>query len=100
MKFVNLDESWSFKAKISGSDPLIDPGTVLFLRLFVSCPSKFVVEGQLRIWKTRTKPRSRKFWNTEGQIKHTGIRHGNHIPIGNEILYIDFLGKVIHDDEK
>ena len=33
------------------------------------------------------------------QIKHTGIQFGSHSPIGNGILYIDFLGKVIHDDE-
>ena len=33
------------------------------------------------------------------QIKHTGIRLGSRIPVGNEILYIDFLGKVIHGDE-
>ena len=33
------------------------------------------------------------------QIKHTGIRLGSRIPIGNEILFMDFLGNVIHGDE-
>ena len=31
MKFDNLDESWSFTKRISGSDPQIYPGTFLFL---------------------------------------------------------------------
>ena len=31
MKFVSLDESWSFRTKISESDSQIDPGTFLIL---------------------------------------------------------------------
>ena len=60
MKFDNLDESWSFTTRISGSDPQIYPGTFLFLWPFVSCLSKVIVEGQLRIWKPGMKQRSKK----------------------------------------
>ena len=35
----------------------------------------------------------------QSQIKHTGIRLGSHISFGNEMFYIDFLGKGIHGDE-
>ena len=37
-KFINPDESWSFRTKISRYDPQIYPGTLLFSWLFVSCP--------------------------------------------------------------
>ena len=59
------DESWSFRTKISGSDPQIYPCTFLSFRLFVSCTSKVIVEGHLRIWKPRTEP-SRVRSNTQG----------------------------------
>ena len=42
------------------------------------------------------KQKSRK---TKSQIKHTGILHGSHISIDNEVLYKDPLNKGIHGDE-
>ena len=60
MKSVSLYESWCCRTKITGSDPQIYPCTLLFLWLFVSCFSKFIVEGHLRIWKPGMKPRSRR----------------------------------------
>ena len=37
--------------------------------------------------------------NKQSDHTHTGIRLGSGSPLGNEILYMDFLGKVIHGDE-
>ena len=54
MKFDNLDESWSFTTRISGSDPQIYPGTFLFLWLFVRCPWKLTVERHSWSWKPKT----------------------------------------------
>ena len=59
MMSVSLDEPWSFRTKISGSDLQIYPCTFLSFRLFVSCTSKHIAEGHLRIWKPRTKPSRR-----------------------------------------
>ena len=53
--------------------------------------------GQVRATR-RMKPRSRRLRKTKSQIKHTGIRHGSHIPIDNEVFYIDPLNKDIHGD--
>ena len=46
------------RAKISGSDLQIYPGTSLFLWRSVICVSEINVEGQLRIWKPGMKLRS------------------------------------------
>ena len=35
----------------------------------------------------------------KAQIKLAGIRHGSHISLGNEVIYIDPLNKAIHGDE-
>ena len=98
-KFINRDESSSFRTKISGYDPQIYPGTLLFFWLLVSCPSKITLEGHLRRWKPGTKPRSRRLGKNKSLVKHAGIRHGRHISLGNEVLYIDPLNKGIHGDE-
>ena len=37
--------------------------------------------------------------NNKSDKKNTRKRLGSHSPIGNEIYYMDFLGKVIHGDE-
>ena len=37
MEVVSLEESWSLRSRISGSDPQIYPGTFQFLWTFVSC---------------------------------------------------------------
>ena len=70
LKSVSLFESWCFRTKITGSGPQIYLGAFLFLWLFVSCFSEFIVEGQLRIWKPGMKPRRRLRkkvrWNTQG----------------------------------
>ena len=74
MEVVSLDESWSLRTKISGSDPQICP-------LSNSCGhsrvafSKIIVEGQLLIWKPKMKPR---------------MRLDSHNITGNENLYISF----------
>ena len=57
--------------------------------------SKIILEGQLRIWKPRMKPRNKRLNKTTSQINHTGIRLDSHIFNGND-LYMYFLGKVIH----
>ena len=49
-EFINPDESWSFRTKISRYDPQIYPGTLLFLRLFMSCPSKLPWKVTCEAW--------------------------------------------------
>ena len=73
MKFVNLDESWSFKTKISVSDPQFYLGSFPFLWLFVSCFSKNIVEGQLRMWKPGMKLRSKKTQKNKNQTREYDI---------------------------
>ena len=97
MKFVSLDESESLRTKISGFDPQIYPGT---FQCFV--PNRelpFKNFRQLRMWKPGMKPRYKRLRNTTSRINHTWIRLDSHVFIGNENLYIYFLGKVLHGDE-
>ena len=49
-KFSNPNESWSFRTKISRYDPQIYPGTLLFLCLFGSCPSKLPWKVTCEAW--------------------------------------------------
>ena len=83
MNSVNLDESWSLRSRISGSDPQICPLSNSCGHSWVAF-SKIIVEGQLLIWKPKMKPR---------------MRLDSRIITGNEHLYIFFFGKVIHGDE-
>ena len=57
MKFVRLDEFWSFRTKTSASDSQIYPGTFQSLWLLASCTWKIIAEGQLRILKPGMKLR-------------------------------------------
>ena len=72
--------------------------------IFFFCDSSWVAFQKL-LWKvncefgTRMKLRNKRLRKTKSQIKHTRIRLGNHISIGNEVLYMDFLGEGIHGDE-
>ena len=72
----------------------------LFLWLLVSCLSKVVVEGQLRILDARSEGKKQKDSDKQqSQTWHTGIRLGSPIPVGDEVFFEHLLVKGIHGDE-
>ena len=49
--------------------------------------------------EARDEAKKQKTQKNESQIKHTRIRQGSHISVGNEVLYVDPLNKDINGDE-
>ena len=84
--------------ELQNKDLWIRPTDLSLHFYFLVTIRELLLEGHLRIWKSGMKPR-RRLKKKRGQIKHTGIRLDSRISTSNEMLYIDFLGKVIHGDE-
>ena len=100
LKSVSLYESWCFRTKIAGIPPtdlfwcfpiLVTIRELPFRNISWKVNCEFGSQG----WSQEAEDSEKQ----NSQIKRTGIRLGSRIPIGNEILYMDFLDKVIHGEE-